>query len=312
MRLTAQGLGAEVVGERVGYASLTLTVGAGEETITRMIDVGPQDPAGQALQLPLERGPGIPALEVQPQAQPRGLLVLEGAHPGRAPLGGALPVHPAQGVPLLERPGPIGARGSRPEPGPAQFPFPARSLGERAGVGQHQHLFLQREAPGLLQEAERIGGAQVQPQRPAGAPALRVGLEHHQMLLRPRGRPGVEGRLHPALLQHQVDLQPPGPPGGPVPEPDLDPALDPGEQVALLDGLQRHALDGAPAHPSGHQEQPEHHREHQIEQVVAGIHGEQAHEQHGGQVLDPEAGDGQLEPLVVPDIHGELSPEFEF
>ena len=41
MRLTAQGLGAEVVGERVGYASLTLTVGAGEETITRMIDVGP-------------------------------------------------------------------------------------------------------------------------------------------------------------------------------------------------------------------------------------------------------------------------------
>ena len=41
MRLTAQGLGANVVGERVGYASLTLTVGAGEETITRMIDVGP-------------------------------------------------------------------------------------------------------------------------------------------------------------------------------------------------------------------------------------------------------------------------------
>ena len=41
MRLTAQGLGAQVVGERVGYASLTLTVGAGEETITRMIDVGP-------------------------------------------------------------------------------------------------------------------------------------------------------------------------------------------------------------------------------------------------------------------------------
>ena len=41
MRLTAQGLGAEVVGERVGYASLTLTVGSGEETITRMIDVGP-------------------------------------------------------------------------------------------------------------------------------------------------------------------------------------------------------------------------------------------------------------------------------
>jgi len=41
MRLAAQGLGAKVVGERVGYASLTLTVGAGEETITRMIDVGP-------------------------------------------------------------------------------------------------------------------------------------------------------------------------------------------------------------------------------------------------------------------------------
>ena len=41
MRLAAQGLGANVVGERVGYASLTLTVGAGEETITRMIDVGP-------------------------------------------------------------------------------------------------------------------------------------------------------------------------------------------------------------------------------------------------------------------------------
>ena len=41
MRLTARGLGAEVVGERVGYASLTLTVGSGEETITRMIDVGP-------------------------------------------------------------------------------------------------------------------------------------------------------------------------------------------------------------------------------------------------------------------------------
>ncbi len=40
MRLVAQGLGAKVVGERVGYASLTLTVGAGEETITRMIDVG--------------------------------------------------------------------------------------------------------------------------------------------------------------------------------------------------------------------------------------------------------------------------------
>ena len=40
MTLTAQGLGANVVGERVGYASLTLTVGAGEETITRMIDVG--------------------------------------------------------------------------------------------------------------------------------------------------------------------------------------------------------------------------------------------------------------------------------
>jgi uncharacterized membrane protein YjjP (DUF1212 family) len=39
MRLTAQGLGAKVVGERVGYASLTLTVGAGDETITRMIDV---------------------------------------------------------------------------------------------------------------------------------------------------------------------------------------------------------------------------------------------------------------------------------
>ena len=41
MRLVAQGLGAEVIGERVGYASLTLTVGAGQETITRMIDVGP-------------------------------------------------------------------------------------------------------------------------------------------------------------------------------------------------------------------------------------------------------------------------------
>ncbi len=41
MSLVAQGLGADVVGERVGYASLTLTVGAGEETITRMIDVGP-------------------------------------------------------------------------------------------------------------------------------------------------------------------------------------------------------------------------------------------------------------------------------
>lgn len=41
MRLVAQGLGADVVGERVGYASLTLTVGAGQETITRMIDVGP-------------------------------------------------------------------------------------------------------------------------------------------------------------------------------------------------------------------------------------------------------------------------------
>jgi uncharacterized membrane protein YjjP (DUF1212 family) len=40
MRLAAQGLGVNVVGERVGYASLTLTVGAGEETITRMIDVG--------------------------------------------------------------------------------------------------------------------------------------------------------------------------------------------------------------------------------------------------------------------------------
>ena len=41
MRLVAQGLGANVVGERVGYASLTLTVGSGEETITRMVDVGP-------------------------------------------------------------------------------------------------------------------------------------------------------------------------------------------------------------------------------------------------------------------------------
>jgi len=40
MRLVAQGLGANVVGERVGYASLTLTVGSGDETITRMIDVG--------------------------------------------------------------------------------------------------------------------------------------------------------------------------------------------------------------------------------------------------------------------------------
>jgi len=41
MRLVAQGLGAEVLGERVGYASLSLTVGSGEETITRMVDVGP-------------------------------------------------------------------------------------------------------------------------------------------------------------------------------------------------------------------------------------------------------------------------------
>jgi uncharacterized membrane protein YjjP (DUF1212 family) len=41
MRLVAQGLGVEVIGERVGYASLALTVGHGEETITRMIDVGP-------------------------------------------------------------------------------------------------------------------------------------------------------------------------------------------------------------------------------------------------------------------------------
>lgn len=41
MRLVAQGLGASVIGERVGYASLALTVGAGQETITRMVDVGP-------------------------------------------------------------------------------------------------------------------------------------------------------------------------------------------------------------------------------------------------------------------------------
>jgi len=40
MTLVVAGLGAETVGVRVGYASLAVTVGAGEETITRMVQVG--------------------------------------------------------------------------------------------------------------------------------------------------------------------------------------------------------------------------------------------------------------------------------
>lgn len=40
MALVTAGLGAEMLGARVGYASLAVTVGAGDETITRMIRVG--------------------------------------------------------------------------------------------------------------------------------------------------------------------------------------------------------------------------------------------------------------------------------
>jgi len=40
MRLVVNGLGAETVGIRTGYASLAVTVGAGAETITRMCEVG--------------------------------------------------------------------------------------------------------------------------------------------------------------------------------------------------------------------------------------------------------------------------------
>jgi len=67
MRLIAQGLGANVVGERVGYASLTLTVGAGQETITRMIDVGPHgvnyrlDVAARRYAAAVARDGGAPA-----------------------------------------------------------------------------------------------------------------------------------------------------------------------------------------------------------------------------------------------------------
>ncbi len=183
-------------------------------------------------------------------------------------------------------------------------PMPAGHQGPPgvAGMGQHQHPLVQGEAQALLQEAEGVGGAQFQLGDAGPAPALRPGVEHdHRLLL--ALPPGQEARLDGALLHVQVDLQPPGPSGVGVPQAHLEPAPHPGEEVALLQGHHPQPLQGRAAHPPAHQEEAQHQGEDQVEQVVVAVHREGPQGQHRQQVLPSQAGDGQAQTAVVPEVH---------
>ncbi len=270
------------------------------------LEPGLEDGPGETFQFPLEGTAGAPGAEIQPKVEARQFLILEGADPGGTSLGGALPVNPPQRITLSKGSGSFWGRGSRFGNGPHRFAPETAGLGGRPGVGQHEDLLGEGKAEGLFQESEGEGGAQLQAHEPAGASALGAGVENHQGIPSTFAT-GVETGLDAAFFHFQAHFQGSDPAGRAILEAEANSAPHPRKDIAFLNAVDADVLKGAAAHPAGDEEERDHQRKHQVEQVVAGIHGKHTHQQHGGQVFQAEAGDGELKAAVVPEFHGEKS-----
>jgi len=167
-------------------------------------------------------------------------------------------------------------------------------------MGEDQEFLGQLEAPGLLHEAEGEGRAQLHAPEPAEAPPQGLGMEDQGDVRAAALASRQEARLHLEGVRLEQHLQAPDPAGGEVLEAQPDASPHPGEEVALLHGDQVQAPDGLAADPARHQEEAQHDGEQHVEEVVAGVHGEPAHEQQGEEELEPQAGAGEPEPSVVP------------
>src|SRR5512133_4192710 len=177
-----------------------------------LLEAGLEHGAGEAFQLPLEGAARGPDGEVEPQVQALGSLLLEGAHPELAALGGALPVDPAGRIPRPPGPRPFRAAGPLLGHGAVALAPPARGRGRRrAGMGQDEQLLVQVEEAGLLHQAEGEARAELQAPGPGPATMPGPGVEDHQGLAIPGG-PAQEARFHLAVVGREVELQAPEPP----------------------------------------------------------------------------------------------------
>src|SRR5512133_1444153 len=132
-----------------------------------LLEAGLEHGAGEAFQLPLEGAARGPDGEVEPQVQALGSLLLEGAHPELAALGGALPVDPAGWIPRPPGPCALWAAGPLLGYGAMALAPPAGGRGRwRARVGQDEQLLIQLDEAGLLHQAEGEARAEFEAARP--------------------------------------------------------------------------------------------------------------------------------------------------